>query len=326
MRRRALLTASLAAGTLAAGAGARAQAPDRIFRLGHLMLAAQVDRAPGDYLLPQLESHGFVAGRNLVAISRAGPPETLPALAQELLAARPDVVVTAGFLATRAMVDASRNVPIVMTVPDPVASGFAASLARPGGNVTGVANLVVDLQPKRFELLVQAVPQARRIGVLTQKAAGPFAGPGGERIFRDAAAATGVELAIVDAEGATDYPSAFVALRAAGVDALLIASALPFITDAMQLARLALEARLPTSCEFAVMAREGCLMAYGPDRTELRRRMAAQVARVLRGAAPGEIPIEQPTLFELVVNLRTARALGITLPPTMVARADEVIE
>ena len=321
MRRRALLAMVPA---LAAGRAARAQTPGRTYRLAHLALSGQTGGALLELLLPELETNGFVVGRNLVVESRFGTPDALPALARELLAGRPDAVVTAGFFATRAMSEATRSVPIVMTAPDPVASGFAASLARPGGNVTGIANLVVSLQAKRLEQLIEAVPAARRIGLL-MTAAGPQQ-LAIEKALRETASSAGIELTTVHARGAPEYPAAFAALRAAGVAALMIGSDLQFISDSALLAAHALDARLPTSCEFAEMARDGCMLGYGPERGAMRRRMADQVARILRGAAPGEMPIEQPTVFEFTINLRTARAIGVSVPPILLTQADEVIE
>jgi putative ABC transport system substrate-binding protein len=320
MRRRALL----ACGAALAAAAARAQAPGRTYRLAHLALTAQLERTLVELLLPELEPYGFVVGRNLAVESRAGPPDALPALARELLAGRPDVVVTLGFFATRAMSEATGGVPIVVSAPDPVASGFAASLARPGGNVTGFTNMTVELQIKCLEQLTDAVPAARRIGLL-MSAPSPQA-LAIERALRETASRAGIELATVYARGAPEYPAAFAALRAAGGAALMIASDLQFITDSPMLAAQALDARLPTSCEVAEMARDGCMLSYGQNRRVMRRRLADQIARIFRGAAPAEIPIEQPTVFEFIVNLHSARAIGLAIPAILLGRADEVIE
>jgi putative ABC transport system substrate-binding protein len=323
VRRRAIIAAIAA---VACGSAERAfgQAPGRTFRLGHLAPNEPTDLRTREILLPELARHGFVAGRNLVVESRFGGEAAFPELARALLAARPDAVVATGGAAARAMREATSSVPIVIFADDPVELGYAASLARPGGNVTGVALMVVSLQAKRLELLLEAVPAARRVGALL-RASSPQR-PAGERALRVSAAAAGVELLVVEADVATDYPAAFAALRARGADALLIGADPLFADDVARLAALALDARLPTICEWASNARDGCVLGYGPDRVALRRRMADQIARIFRGAAAGDVPIEQPTLFEFAINLRTARALGVAIPAPLIARADEVIE
>jgi putative ABC transport system substrate-binding protein len=224
----------------------------------------------------------------------------------------------------QAAATATRTVPIVVFGSDPVGMDLAASHARPGGNVTGVVILTAELDAKRLDLLREAAPQARRIAVLLQRHTATR--PASERELRRVAASAGVELLVQDAATAEDYAGAFAAMRAAGAQALLIGAHAQFNGDRDRLAALALAAGLPTACEWAVMARAGCLIGYGPDQDDLRRRMARYVAAILGGAQPGELPIETPTRFEFAVNLRTARALGITVPPAIMIQADEVIE
>ena len=194
----------------------------------------------------------------------------------------------------------------------------------PGGNVTGIAILAAELDGKRLDLLHEAVPAARRIAALMLPAA-PLRRASEEEL-RAAAASTGVELLVFDAAGPGEYPAAFAAMRAGGARALVIVADPTFNRDAESLARLALKTGLPTVCEWAEMARSGCLLGYGPSRPELRRRLAYFVARIFQGAAPSDLPIEQPTHFEFTINLKTAKALGLTIPPSLLARADEVIE
>ena len=202
--------------------------------------------------------------------------------------------------------------------------GYAESYARPGGNVTGVAILGAELDAKRLDLLHEAVPGAKSIAVLYP---GFTAGrAASESALRALAAARGLELVIVAAAFPEDYPAAFEAMRAAGVQALVISAGPQFDRDAAVLAALAAAALLPTVCQWARMARAGCLVGYGPDATALRLRLAHQVTRVFRGVSPGELPIETPTRFEFAINARAARALGILIPPALLARADEVIE
>ncbi len=303
---------------------ARAQSPERVYRLGHLAMTEEAVTSVRLYLLPELARLGFVEGRNLVFDARTGAVGDLPGLMRELLAARPDAIVTIG-PATRVAGAATRTVPIVSSGSDPVELGLAASLARPGGNVTGITLLVWELDAKRLDLLREAVPGRRRVAVLF-----PSTSPNrqaSEREMRGVAASVGIDLLDFTVAAAVDYPAAFAAMRAAGAQALVIGAAPQFSAGDMPiLAALALEARLPTICEWARNVRDGCLLGYGPDFAALRRRMADQVARIFRGAAPRDIPIELPTLFEFAVNLKVAKALGLTLPPAIIARADEVIE
>ncbi len=310
----------------AGSAPARAQSPERIYRLGHLAVTEESVAGNRRSLLPELARLGFVEGRNLVFDARTGAVGDLPGLMRELLAARPDAIVTIG-PATRVAGAATRTVPIVSSGSDPVELGLAASLARPGGNVTGITLLVWELDAKRLDLLREAVPGRRRVAVLFASAASNQQRQASEREMRGVAANAGIDLLDFTVAAAVDYPAAFAAMRAAGAQALVIGAAPQFSAGDMPiLAALALEARLPTICEWARNVRDGCLLGYGPDFAALRRRMADQVARIFRGAAPRDIPIELPTLFEFAVNLKVAKALGLTLPPAIIARADEVIE
>jgi putative ABC transport system substrate-binding protein len=216
------------------------------------------------------------------------------------------------------------QVPIVMGFAgtDPVADGLAASLARPGGSVTGVVMLAEELDLKRLEMLRLALPQARRIGFL----AGATFVPSRVPAMVAAARRMGVELVPASAGGPASFGPAFAALRAARVEALVIASFPGFSTHAAALAALAREAGLPTICEWKTMAEAGCLISHGPVNEELRRQVARHVARILRGQPPGEIPMVQAERFETVVNLRTAREIGVDVPPLVLAAAQEVIE
>ena len=320
MKRRAVLAAVAAH----AATAARAQTPGRVYRLGHLALTEQSGRTAREFILPGLAKHGFIAGHNLVFESRFGDAGDLPRLARELIAARPDAIVAIGTPTIRAVREATASVPIVIFTDNPVETGLAASLARPGGNVTGVVTLLVSLQGKRMELFAEALPAARHVGLLMNPRNVLLAAS--EEAIRAGATRAGIALTVVYAETLTDYPGAFAALRAAGVEALVIGADPRFSNDAAPLAALALAAGLPTSCDWAFMVRDGCLLSYGPDLGALRQRMAGQIARIFAGTAPSALPIEQPARFELVVNLRTANALGVTVPPALLARADEVIE
>jgi putative tryptophan/tyrosine transport system substrate-binding protein len=211
-------------------------------------------------------------------------------------------------------------VPIVAFGSDPIELGLAASYARPGGNVTGVVLLSDELEAKRLSILLETVPDRRRIAALVPVSATY------ETALRKAAAGLRVELLVFAAAAPSDYPAAFAAMRAQGAQALIIGADPQFYRDGRQLAGLAREARLPTVCEWADMAREGCLIGYGPSRIALRKRMADQIAQIFRGVAPGDIPIERPTAFEFGLNLGIAKSLGLVVPSTVLASADEVIE
>ena len=295
------------------------QSSEKVWRLGVLSPA---DLAL-DTITNELARQGFVVGRNLVIEVRVGWIDRLPDLARELVAARPDVIIATGAAILGAR-DATGTIPIVMSFigQDPVAAGVAASWARPGGNVTGIAMLAVEPDGKRLSLLHEAVPDARRITALRVQGQ-----PRENQIEMHAVAArVGVELTDVFVSGPEEYRTAFAEMRSAQAQALVLASSAMLYRDAATLAALALDAGLPTICEWREMAEQGCMMGYGPDIGELRRRTADYVARIFRGTSPGELPIEGPTHFGFAVNLRTAHALGIKIPQSVVAGADEVIE
>ena len=318
MRRRKFIAGL--SGAVAFPLAARAQTPNRIYRLGHLANASDSEAFTRQITLPELARLGFVEGRNLVFDGRVGKPDALPGLMRELLAAQPDAVVAVGPAAKIAGA-ATRTVPIVTFGADPIELGLAASYARPGGNVTGVVILVGELEAKRLSILIEAVPDRRRIAALVPSASGA-----NEAALRKVAAGLGVELLVFPVAAPSDYPAAFAAMRAQGAQALVIGATPEFQRDGKLLAGLALEARLPTVCEWADMAHAGCLIGYGPSRIALRRRMADQIAQIFRGAAPGDIPIERPSVFEFALNLKIANSLGLTVPPSLLARADELIE
>jgi putative ABC transport system substrate-binding protein len=318
MRRRKFIAGL--AGTVAFPLAARAQTPNRIYRLGHLANSADSEAFTRQITLPELARLGYVEGRNLVFDARVGEPDALPGLMRELLADQPDAVVAVGPAIVSAGA-ATRTVPVVTFGLDPIELGLAASYARPGGNVTGVVILFGELEAKRLSILLEAVPDRRRFAALV-----PVRSGANEAALRKAAAVLGVELLVFPAAAPGDYPAAFAAMRAQGAQALVIGATPQFQRDGRQLAGLALEARLPTVCEWAEMAHAGCLIGYGPSRIALRKRMADQIAQIFRGVAPGDIPIERPTVFEFAVNQKIAKSLDLSIPSAVLARADEVIE
>ena len=299
-----------------------ATAAEKSYRLGDLEPTAASAEITRNTVVPELAKLGFQEGTNLVIDQRVGDDTAMPGLAQDLILSRPDAIIAFGTNAILAAHKASTTIPIVTFGPDPVTLGLAASVARPGGHVTGVADLPFELDAKRLDLLRQAVPMAQRVAALVSRSDHDAS----ERAMREVAAGTGAELFVFEADGPDDYPAVFTAMRSVGAEALAMTATPYFYRDAPLLAGLALEAGLPTVCEFAETAHSGCLLGYGPDRPELRRRMAHYVAEIFHGAAPGDLPIEQPTHYQFAVNLKTAAALGLTITPSILARADEVIE
>ena len=257
-----------------------------------------------------------------------GKLDRLPALAAELVALKVDVIVAPITLAALAAKQATRTIPIVFTpVSDPVGSGLVTSLARPGGNATGLSNLTADLVGKRLELLTQAVPGVSRVAALWA--------PGGldEHAEKDmlkgaevAARALGVRLQFVEARGPEDFDRAFSDMTSAGVGALTMLPSNLLFNERRRLVDLAAKHRLPAVYFAREFVDAGGLMAYGANGADLFRRAATYVDKILKGAKPADLPVEQPTKFELVINLKTAKALGLEVPPLLIAQADELIE
>jgi putative ABC transport system substrate-binding protein len=276
--------------------------------------------------IAELARFGFIEGKNLVVEERYanGDASRLAALARELAAARPDVIIAVSNPAIQAAKDAAPSVPIIMAFAgeDPVAAGFISSLARPGGSITGIVMLAPEAEAKRVELAAQAVPGSRRIALLMTRYASD------ERVdaVQRSAAVLGLELTVVRVQDRSDYEETFKRLASAEVAMVVVGSSPVFFRDASELARQAAKFRLPVTCEFREMARQGCLLAYGPNVQKLYERVGDYGGRVLQGAKPQELPVEQPHVFDLAVNLKMARELGLTTPTSFTARADEVIE
>ena len=301
------------------------RARERFFELGALSPGSAQLESIRNIVLPELAKAGIVEGRNLILDARTGSMEQLAELAAGIIAAKPDVVMGVSGAAINALKAASGTVPIVMAFSDydPVVAGFAASFAHPRGNITGIALLATVLDSKRLDILHEALPAARRIAVLLVSEARHQSTLAG---MRAVASADGIELAPFYAELPVQYAQAFAAMRRAGAQALAIVAAPEFNSDAEILAGLAIEAGLPTMCEWGQMAARGCLLGYGPVGLELWRRSADYVIRILRGTPASELPIEGPTRFEFIVNAKTAKKLGLTIPASVLVRADEVIE
>ena len=249
----------------------------------------------------------------------------LRSLAGELIDAKVDILATAGSEAALAAKQATSSIPIVMaTGGDPVELGLVASLARPGGNVTGVISLIRQLTGKRFELLKQLIPRASRVALVRDPENRSSALSAREAA--SVAKSLGVVVEVVNVRGPKDLDTAFLAMKRSRTDAVIFAENTLFIADRRHIADLALKHRLPMMVAAKEYAEAGGLISYGTDYPDLFRQAATYVDKILKGAKPGDLPIEQPTKFELVINLKTAKALGLTIPQSLLLRADEVIQ
>jgi putative ABC transport system substrate-binding protein len=328
-RRRFLLTS--VAGALAAPLAVEAQHADRNARIGYLSLDLAATPRNRNAFIEGLGKLGYIEGRNLLIEYRdaGGKTERFPALATELVALKPDVIVSAGgTLAALAAKQATTTLPIVFTaVGDPVEERLVASLARPGGNVTGLSVVSWELVGKSLELLKQAVPGLSTGAFLLK----PDAMPESARKDRVKAAevtarALGVRLHFVEARSPADFDRAFADMARLQVGAVYIAVTPMFEIHRRRLVDLAAKNRLPTVYSFRGWAEDGGLMSYGPDIADMHRRTAIYVDKILKGVKPNDLPVEQPAKFDFVINLKTAKALGLTIPPSLLARADQVIE
>jgi putative tryptophan/tyrosine transport system substrate-binding protein len=272
-----------------------------------------------------LAARGYVDGRNLRLEFRfaEGHSERFPALADALVGDKPAVIVALGDAATRAAQEVTRTIPIVAIADDLVAAGLIQSMARPGGNTTGVSILATELDAKKVEILKEIVPTAQHFGLLQDPASSTEARL---RTIADTARALGLELQTVDVESPADFAAAFATLQAGGAEALDILASALLANFQRDLARLALEYKLPAICQFREMVEAGCLVSYGVTRPEMYAMLAAYTDKMLKGAKPGETVAQQPSAVELVINQKTAQKLGIEIPHAILARADEVID
>jgi putative ABC transport system substrate-binding protein len=274
-----------------------------------------------------LRELGYEEGRNLVIEYRwaEGDYARFPALVKELLAAKVDIIVTAGTPASLAVQRATTTTPCVMVaVGDPVGTKLVASLARPGGNLTGLSSVAPDLEGKRLELLRDVVPALSRVAIF-QNALNPFHATALKQA-RSAAQTLGIKLQVLDVEKTEELDSAFAAIVKERPQALHIFADRVFLHNRVRLADFATQNRLPSVTAYREVVEAGGLMSFGPSYADMHRRAAQYVHKILRGAKPGDLPVEQPVKFELFVNTKAAKAIGLTIPPTIIARADEVIE
>jgi putative ABC transport system substrate-binding protein len=308
---------------------ALAQPSGKTYRIG-LLLPALSKSPPAPTVrafLQTLEKLGYIEGQNLAIERRFSEerPERFPALAAELIQAKIDLMVAVSTPAALAAKQATQTIPVVMIyVGDPVGTGLVASLGRPGGNLTGVSDMATDLSAKRLELLREAASGVSRVGVLWNSA-----DPGmllRAKEIQRAAQVLGVSVEPWGVQHPGEFDAVFASMAAKPPDALFVVAEILTVTYRRQVLDFAASRRLPAMYEYGLFAREGGLMAYGPDLVGTFRRGAEYVDRVLRGTKPADLPVEQPSQVELVVNLKTAKALGKAIGPSLLMRADEVIQ
>ena len=309
------------------GAVAQAQQPTKVYRIGYLTNASLSSVAARTEAFHQgLRELGYVEGKNIVIEWRSteGKADRQPGLAAELVRLKVDVIVTGGPAATRAAKEATVAIPIVMAFDiDPVGSGFVATLARPGGNITGLSTLSPEISGKRLELLKEIVPKLSRVAVL-----GNSTVPGNAQALREterAAGALKVQLQYLEVQGPKDVETAFREASKRRADAVLVLQSAVLTSHRKQLIELAVKRRLPAIYDRAEFVEDGGLMTYSVSSTDLFRRAAYYVDKILKGAKPADLPIEQPTKFEFIINLKAAKQIGLTFPPNVLALADRII-
>jgi putative ABC transport system substrate-binding protein len=327
MRKAGVLSILLVAVPLALAVIAEAQQAKKMPRIGFLIgtsPSAVSDRT--EAFRQGLRELGYVEGKNIVIEWRHAEAklDRLPVLAAELVRLKVDAIVTAGPPGTRAAKEATVTIPIIMGFDnDPVGNGFVASLARPGGNITGLATLAPEISGKQLELLNEIVPRLSRVAVL-----GNSTVPGNAQSLREtelAAGAFGVKLQYLDVRGPKDIETAFREASKGRADAVLVLASPVLTFQRTQVVDFAVKSRLPAIYPQKEYVEDGGLMTYGVSFVDLYRRAATYVDKILKGAKPADLPVEQPTKFELVINLKTAKQIGVTIPPNVLARADKVI-
>jgi ABC-type uncharacterized transport system substrate-binding protein len=325
MNRRAFL-GSL--GLVAAPLGVGAQPAERIHRIGFLGNSTPALEANlvGPFRAG-LRELGYVEGQNILVEYRwaEGKYERLAALVAELLARNVEVIVTAGTPASHAVKKATTSVPLVMVaVGDPVASGLVPSLTRPAGNITGLTSMGDELEGKRLELLRDVIPTISHVAALTNS--GNASLKKASEVLRAVGAALHVRVLLLDVRSEDQLDAAFDVMVQKRPDALLVPGDRVFLTNRVRIVQFAAQRRLPGMYAYRELVEAGGLISYGPNYAAMHRRAAYYVDRILKGTKPGDLPVEQPTKFELVINLKTAKALGLTIPPSLLLRADQVIE
>ena len=326
MRRRSFIGMAIA-GLIAIPTAARAQSSGTPPRIGFLNnLNPSTASASTEAFQQGLRDLGWIEGKNITIEYRwaDGDMARHTALVSELVKLPVAVIVTAGTPAVRAAQHATKDIPIVVAImPDPVALGFAASLARPGGNITGLANMFEELTPKQLQIFLEVIPKARRIALLSD----PAMGDRGIQSATEAAARTlGLVVRVFQTGNASDLEVAISTAKGERVDGVLVLPSPFFNRYRRRIAELASKQRLPTFSEASEYVRDGGLLSYGPSFPQMYYRAATYVDRILKGEKPSDLPIERPTKFELAINLKTARTLGLTIPKELLLRTDEVIQ
>ena len=318
----------LALGFALAPLASEAQQTRKMYRIGVLeTMSATLNTANLDAFRQGLRELGYVEGRNFVIEYRSadGRPERFPGLATELVRLKVDLIVTRGTPAVLAAEKATGSIPIVMaTSADPALFGAVSNLARPGRNVTGLSTIAVELAGKRLELLKEAIPRIARIALLANMSSPASASQW--RQIEGAARSLGLEPQLLDLRAPEEFARVFDNAIKQRADAILVANDTLTQTNLRRIVDLSAKHRLPSIFASREFVDAGGLMAYGPNFTDLYRRAATYVDKILKGSKPADLPIEQPTKFDLVINLKTAKALGLTIPPSLLARTDQVIE
>jgi putative ABC transport system substrate-binding protein len=327
MRRREFM--NLVAGAAVAWPRATlAQNASKVYRIGLLSSGAPiVDNSPvGASLVRGLAQHGYVPERNLAFERRAGGgrPDRLPQLVAELAASKVDLILTTGYPAALAAKTGTTLPVVAINAGDPVGTGLVASLARPGGNLTGISDVSAEVTPKRLELLKQIAPNLRRVAVLWN--ADDLGMTLRYRASETGAQALGVSLQPLGVREPNDFDQVFATMNREPPDAILMVTDSLTVLNRNRVFEFAAAHRLPAIYEFDFLVRDGGLMSYGPDQDESFGRVAALVDRIFKGAKPADLPFEEPTLFRFALNLKTARSIGLEVPPLLLVRADEVIE
>ena len=316
---------TIAVGLLAAPPSAKAQQSPKLYRVGVLAFStAAVNAISLNAFREGLREHGYVEGRNLIIEYRSpdGRDERFTDLAAELVRLKVDVILTQGTPAVSAAMKATRTIPIVMTSGEPVSTGVVSALARPGANVTGLSSQIAETTGKRLQLLQEAAPRIRRVAAILDMG-NPASVVQWQTMQRDAGP-TGLEVQLQDVRKPENLAQAFDAAVRQRADAVVVGRSMQ--SNAKRIAELSIERRMPSMFPTRDFVDAGGLMAYGANNPAQYRRAASYVDKVLKGIKPGEIPVEQPTKFELVINLKTAKVLGLAIPQSLLLRADEVIE
>jgi putative ABC transport system substrate-binding protein len=305
-------------------ASGQAQQPKKLPRIGIVFIGGR-DQPHLASFKQGLRERGYIEGKNIYLEYRyaEGHYDRLPGLAADLVRDKVDVIVTTSSISARAVRQATRTIPIVMASGSPVERGLAESFSKPGGNVTGLSVFALELSGKRLELLKETVPKMTRVAALWSSSENESVL--GFKETQDAAKVLSLRIQSVELSDAGEMEKTFAELIKMRVDALLVVLS-PLVTlNSRRIVELALKQRLPGMYPTRQFVEEGGLMGYGPLLGDLYRRAATYVDKILKGAKPGDLPIEQPTKFELVINLRTAKQIGLTIPPNVLARADKVI-